>query len=166
MSVNAGSLQEAVKPGAHLTGRMDAQMPILAWLTAWPLRVAGIAAIALGSLGFVLTLLSRGEGQPPVLGIDAKLFVGLVMLAVVLIGALQVFLANSVRRHARWAYALTIVIGLGVAASRLINVDATPEGMPSASLVIYRGAGWLYLAMAVLATALLVVSFINRAPDG
>lgn len=142
-TVKAGSLTEKVKPGSDLVGRLDAEVPLLALLTAWPMRIAGVAAIGLGSLGFVLTLLSRGEGQPAVFGMDAKMFVGLVMFGVVLLGALQVFLADGVRRHARWAYVLTILIGLAVGAGRLLDVTPSTPLLSGSSMAIYRGGAWL-----------------------
>jgi len=136
-------------------------------LTAWPLRITGVAAVGLGAIGAVLTLLSRGAGQPPVLGIDAKLFVFLVMLAIIAVGALQIFLANSVRSHARWAYAITIVIGLAVSVTRLLDLIPTSPLMSGRSLAIYYGGAWIYLAMAVLAAVLLVMSLVGqeREPD-
>jgi hypothetical protein len=146
---------------------MDAQVPLLAMLTAWPLRITGVAAIGFGAIGAVLTLLSRGAGQPPVLGIDAKLFVLLAMMAIIAIGALQIFVAHSVRRHARWAYAVTAIVGLAVSLTRLLDlIPATPL-MSGRSLAIYYGGAWIYLAMAVLAAVLLAISFVGeqREPD-
>jgi hypothetical protein len=159
-TVEAGSLAEKVRPGSHLVGRLDARVPFLAMLAAWPMRAAGAAGVGIGSLGLLLTMLSRGAGQPPVFGLEARLFVGLVMIAVVLFGVGQIFLANSVQRHARWAYGLTILIGLIVSATRLLDPAGRPAVMSGLALTVYIGAAWLYLAMAILAAALLVASFL------
>lgn len=167
VSTERGSVVAKVKPEAQLAGRMDAQVPLLAMLTAWPLRLTGIAAVGLGAIGAVLTLLSRGAGQPPVLGMDAKLFVLLIMMAIIATGALQIFLAQSVRRHARWAYAITIIIGLAVSLTRLLDLIPASPLLSGRSLAIYYGSAWIYLAMAVLAAVLLAMSFVGqeREPD-
>jgi hypothetical protein len=41
-------------------------------------------------------------------------------------GVLQIFLARSVSRHARWAYVIALLFGLGGALPRLLNL-VTPH---------------------------------------
>jgi len=62
LAVEAGSSRERAEVGSELKGRMDAELPILALVTAWPLRIFGGAEIGLGMLILLLALLSRGEG--------------------------------------------------------------------------------------------------------
>lgn len=160
--VELGSRMDQLRPASHLDDRMDAQIPVLAWLTAWPLRIAGGTTILFGSVWFVLVLLSSGEGYPPVFGLDAQLVAGLIALGVFLLGVLQVFVARSVQRHARWAYVVTLLIGLFIAGGRLLDLNPRTPLPSGAAAVVFYVSAWLYLAMAVLAAALLVASFVRR----
>ena len=160
MEVEAGSRTNDIRPDAHLDGRLDAELPILALLAAWPLRIYGVASIGIGILIFLLALASPPSDEP-VLGMDAKVFLGILSFAVVCWGALQIFLAKSVRRHARWAYVIAFLFGLGGALPRLLNLEAADE-LTGAARTIWLVGPFLYLGVALCAVALLVTSFMRR----
>lgn len=96
------------------------------------------------------------------MGISWQLFWVAAGLSFVVVGALEIFVANSVRRHARWAYMLAFVLGLIGSVPRLANLEAIeqlPEGLGRTLLLI---APWVYVAMGLSAAVLLVASFIRR----
>lgn len=159
--VEAGSQVAKIRPGAHLEGRLDAEIPVLAMLVAWPLRAYGALTVLIGLLIVGITLLSWAP-RPPIMGINWQLFVVSAGMIVIILGALQIFFANSVRRHARWAYVVALMFGLLGSLPRLLNLvpsTQVPEGLGH---TIWLIGPWLYLAMAIGAVVLLLTSFIRR----
>jgi len=99
-----------------------------------------------------------------VLGLDAPIFVGLIGVVLIFVGVLQIFLANSVRRHARWAYAAVLAIGLLGSVPRLLGISVPVQVSGPAQTGWWIGA-WLYLVVASCAAALLVLSYIRTDAD-
>jgi hypothetical protein len=161
LTVEAGSLKQQAEPGAELKGRLDADLPILAWLAVVPLRVSAALQIGAGIILFVVGLLVGKVDAPDVLGLQANIFVSLFGLVLILLGFLQVFLANSVRRHARWAYVVTLVLAVSGSVPRMIGISV-PALTSDLAITVWWISTWLYFAMAIFAAALLLMSFVRR----
>lgn len=159
-NVEAGSRIVEADPGANLTGRLDTQLPVLALLAAWPLRVYGAFVVGIGIFVLFISLFAGGDSQP-VMGIDGQAFLGLLGFGLICLGALQVFIARSVRRGARWAYAIAALVGLGGSLPRLLNLVTNEQLATGWARTGYLVGAWLYLGMALCAAALLVTSFIR-----
>ena len=163
LSVEAGSLKAQTEPGYELKGRLDVDLSILAYLTAWPLRVLGGLGIVVGVGIALLSLLNSIEGRPDVLGLPFNTYVTLFGMFVVLMGVLQIFLARSVRRHARWAYVVVLLLSVGWFISSILGLYLPPstDGVATSSATF---SAWIYFLMALGSGVLLMTSFIRREP--
>jgi len=161
LAVEAGSLKEQTEPGYELKGRLDADLSILAYLVAWPLRVLGGLGITIGVSIALLSLLNSAEDRPDVLGMPFNTYLTLFGIFVLLFGVLQIFLARSVRRHAQWAYGVVLLISVFWFISSLLGLylPASTEGAAASSATF---SAWIYLLMAAGSAALLLTSFIRR----
>jgi uncharacterized membrane protein HdeD (DUF308 family) len=165
LTVEPGSLKEQTEPGYELKGRLDADLGILAYLAAWPLRVTGVLEIGFGALLAVAGLVRGDEGLPSVLGMSANIWASLFGVFFVFIGSLKIFLANSVRRHARWAYVVTIAVGALNIALTILGPSAPADGGQTASIGVQIDA-WITFGIVLCATTLLVTSYIRREVEG
>jgi hypothetical protein len=161
-TVEAGTLRAVAEPGGATEGRLDAQFPLLAFLVSWPLRAAGAAAIGGGILVFLGAMLSRGEGAPPVFGMDARMFLGLLGFGFFVFGSLQIYVARSVQRFARWAYAIALVFALAGSLPRLLGLVQMPAQFAGGASTVWLGLAVVYAALAVMAVFLLAASFMGR----
>jgi hypothetical protein len=165
LAVEAGSLQASTEPGAELKGRLDADLGLLAFFAVLPMSVSGVLSIVGGALIVVLGLILIGDARmPEVYGMNSAILLSFVGLVAIVVGALQIFLARSVRRHARWAYVVTLVLALVACAPRLL-VDAPPELTNQVALTAWWIDTWIYVWIAFASTALLFASFVRRPVD-
>ena len=161
LSVEAGSLKERTEAGAELVGRLDADLGLLAWLAVLPMRVNAVLSIVGGVLLLVIGLLIGDQALPKAGGLDGNVVVMLVGVVAIIIGSLQIFLANSVRRHARWAYVVTLLLSLAATAPRLLGADV-PDLTNDTALTVWWIDTWLYFFIALAAAALLLASFVRK----
>jgi hypothetical protein len=164
LAVEAGSLKAQTEPGYQLRGRLDASLPILAYLTAWPLRVTGALDIGIGALIVIVGLLRGDAGLPSLLGMPANIWLSLFGMLYVLVGFLKIFIATSVRRYARWAYVVTIVATVGSLASTVVG-PSIPADSGDLATVLWWINTWVTFGIAMGATALLLASFVRRPID-
>jgi hypothetical protein len=161
-SVEAGSLKEKADPAWQLRGRLDAQFPLVAYLLSWPFRISGVLSIVSGVLIFLIGLLADTSVDPTFMGIPPNVMIGLIGLAVIIIGALQLFVGRSIQRFARWAYVLALLTTVPYSFPTLLGLVEVPpsagDGAATASLI----GAWIYFALAVMAAFLLVTSFVPR----
>jgi hypothetical protein len=109
----------------------------------------------------VFGLLRGDEGLPSVLGMSANIWASLFGLFFVFIGSLKIFLANSVRRHARWAYVVTIAVGLLNVVLSILDPSASADEGQATSIGVQADA-WITFGIVLCAGTLLVTSYIHR----
>lgn len=159
LAVEAGSSKEQTTPGTKLRGRMDAQFGLLAilvglpmWLSAWTLIAGSVLLLIYG----VLELLS---------GDVASALAAVVIAAViVLVAMLWRFVSRSVRRHARWAYAVAAILYLLPSAPLLLGLVELPReaaALPDWYFTVQTAITIVYLLLGVCAVFLLITSFIR-----
>lgn len=161
--VEAGSKVAEIDVMRSKRGRLDVEWPVLAYLVSWPLGFDGVMGLIGGGLGFAGGGLISTSGET-VLGMDLGTLVMLVAAGSFLLSALRLFVARSIQRFARWAYAVAIVLtALG---SFPFLFGWLPWGYEpgtlSANLQALRV--WLNLVMFFLAIGLLAMSFVRRSP--
>ena len=165
LTVEAGSQKEAIKPGAHLQGRMDTQLPLVAALVAWPMWLSGVLGIIGAALIFLLALLSAGRVDES--GTSVGLVLGITAAVVAVVSALWIFISRSVRRHARWAYAIAAIAYLLPTAPTVLGLVEVPQQVDLPSW--YRGVSTfftlLYVLLGICAAFLLGASFM-RSDEG
>ena len=156
IDVAAGSLKEQSAPGYKMRGRKDTELPLLAALVGWPMSLSGWLGIIVGILIAVLAVLAGREANAMITIIAAAVFV--------LFGALFIFLGRSVRRHARWAYAVAAVAYLLPTAPTLLGLVEVPEDivLPDWYLNTQTVIGIVYVLLGLCAVFLLVTSFIRQ----
>jgi hypothetical protein len=127
------------------------------------LRVLGVIEVGVGIRGLIGGMLSGVVGRSEFWGLSFDQF-ALAAGLLILIGSLQLFLANSVRRHARWAYVVVLVINVFVFVSLLVELylPGSTSGVadPEATLL-----AWIYFVMTLGSAALLLTSFVRREVD-
>jgi hypothetical protein len=148
-------------PGWELKGRLDGDLGILAYLAAWPLRVTGVLDIGFGALIAVAGLVRGDEGLPTLLGMSTNIWISLFGVAFIFIGSLKISLAKSVRRHARWAYVVTIVVGALNIALTILSPSVPADAGQAASVGTQIDA-WITFGIVLCAATLLVTSYIRR----
>ena len=166
VAVEAGSKVEAIKPGAHLEGRLDAEVPVLAWLITWPLRYTGGGLIVVGFIATILTVTSDEVGTVAwFFDVEGQVVALLVSFGFIAAGFLQFFIARSIRRHERWAYVIAVGIGFAASVGRIF-LGATPDPGRDhpVQIALYYGSAWLYFGMALIGAALFVASFVRVKP--
>ncbi len=162
IAVAPGSKVEQIDVMYSKRGRLDIEVPVLAYLVSWPLGFDGALGLFGGFLGFTAGGLVAGTDDVPILGMDVGTFLILLSAASMALSALRLFVARSVQRFARWAY--VVAIGLTAFGSFPYLFGFLPwtyeAGSLSANLQAFRV--WMNLVMFVLAIGLLVASYIRR----
>ena len=120
-----------------------------------------VIEIGIGALLAVFGLLRGDEGLPSVLGMSANIWASLFGVFFVFIGSLKIFLANSVRRHARWAYVVTIAVVLSNVVLSILSPSVPADAGQAASVGTQIDA-WITFGIVVCAATLLVTSYIRR----
>jgi hypothetical protein len=138
-------------------GRVDTRFAFLTLLVSLPLRVTGVLSIFAGLLVFLLALLSGGRGEQ-VMGMSPTLIFVIFGFVAVVYGALQLFVARSVQRFARWAYAVAVLLCLAASLPRLLGLIHPSAQVSGSMLTVYLVVAWVYLALGALAAILLVAS--------
>ena len=163
MAVEAGSLKERTQPGYKLRGRMDAQLGLLAMVVAFPMLLSAWLGMIGGVLLFVYALLELISGDQ-----EAALGLGVIAAVIFVISLLWRFISRSVRRHARWAYAIAAVVYLLPSAPWLLGLVDLPreyQALPEAYFTIQTVIALIYLALGIGATVLLIASFLREDRD-
>ena len=128
--VEPGSRQHMAEAGRESADRLDAKVRFLGDFVAWPLRVAGAGGVVIGILLFLSAL--ANSDRPDMFGMDRQVAAGLMAAAFLLAGIGLFFVARSVMRRARWAYALGGAVAILGALPRLLGFVRLPEGVESA----------------------------------
>jgi hypothetical protein len=111
----------------------------------------------------VLALLASERVDPD--GMSRRVVLVITAAVIVVVGMLFIFISRSVRRQARWAYAIAILgYGVPALASLLYRVpDEIRAQIPDWSLTANAVVQWVYLVLAFMAALLLGASFMR--PD-
>lgn len=159
LTVEAGSLKEQTAPGYALRNRLDAKLGILAAVVAWPTWLTGWLGIIGGVLVFLLALLTLVTGRE----VNA-LVIGITAVVVVLVSWFWIFLANSIRRNARWAYAVAAVVYIVPSAPWLLGIVDVPPGivLPDWYSTMQTVFALLGLVLGICAAVLLIASFMSE----
>jgi hypothetical protein len=160
--VESGSKLEQLDVMRDKRGRLDVEIPLLAYIVSWPLGVSGVLGVISGSLGFLGGGLISGRGTVPVLGIDVGTFVMLVAAGSILMSAFQIFVARSIQRFARWAYVVAIVITALGSLPRIPGIVPRRYSGGTVPATVEAVQVWVYLVLCILAIGLLVISLIRR----
>ena len=160
--VESGSKLEQLDVMRDKRGRLDVEAPLLAYLVSWPLGASGVLGVITGALGFLGGGLISGRGTVPVLGMDVGTFVMLVAAASVVVSALQIFVARSIQRFARWAYVVAIAITALGSVPRIAGLVPSQYTPGTVGATIEAVQVWIYLVICLLAIGLLAFSFIRR----
>lgn len=153
----AGIVAPRIGPSTKGPSRFDRRFAFLTLLVSLPLRFTGVLSIIAGVLVFVLALLSGGRGEL-VLGMSPTLIFVIFGFVAVAYGALQLFVARSVQRFARWAYAGALFLGLASSLPRLLGLVRPSAQVSGSMLTVYLVVAWVYLALGAMAAFLLVAS--------
>jgi hypothetical protein len=164
LSVEAGSLKAQTEPGWELKGRLDADLGLIAWLAVFPMRVGAVLSIVGGALLVILGLLLGDRGSPQVGGLDANIVVSLLGLFAIFNGALTIFLAKSVLRHARWAYVVMLLLSVAAIAPRFLGAEVSDLTSETA-VTVWWIVTWWYVAIGLSMAVLLLASFVRRSVD-
>ena len=159
--VEAGSKKEAIQPGIEKRNRLDSDLGIVAILVAWPMWISGVLLLISAAFTLFLALIVGDRVSPE--GISARLILIIVAVVTVLIGMLYIFVSRSVRRQARWAYAIAF-LGYGVPSfiSLMWSVPVPAEvGLPDWYVTLEFVLQWVYLVLGLMALMLLAASFMR-----
>jgi hypothetical protein len=147
----------SIGPSTKVQGRVDTRFAFLTLLVSLPLRVTGVLSIIAGVLVFLLALLSGGRGEQ-VMGMSPTLIFAIFGFVAVAYGALQLVVARSVQRFARWAYAVAFILCLAASLPRLLGLVHPSAQVSGSMLTVYLVVAWVYLALGAMAAFLLVTS--------
>jgi hypothetical protein len=147
----------SIAPSTKVQGRVDTRFAFLTLLVSLPLRVTGVLSIIAGVLVFLLALLSGGRGEQ-VMGMSPTLIFAIFGFVAVAYGALQLVVARSVQRFARWAYAVALLLCLAASLPRLLGLVHPSAQVSGSMLTVYLVVAWVYLALGAMAAFLLVTS--------
>lgn len=160
-AVAAGSKVAVLDPMYDKRGRLDIEWPILARAVSWPLGFGGALGLIGGFLGFGAGSLI-GESGETLLGLDIGTLVMLLAVFTMALSAARIFVARSIQRFARWAYAIAIALTALGSFPYLLGLLPSPYEAGSLSADLHRFDVILNLLMFVGAIALLVMSYIRR----
>jgi hypothetical protein len=161
VAVEAGSLRERTDPTWKKRRRLDANLGLVAAIVSWPMWLSGGLSILTGLFTAFLALISGGWGDPD--RNIARLVILILAVVLVLTGMLAIFVSRSIRRQARWAYALAIVLyGVPAVVALLVSFPL-PADTPAWYGTVETALQWLYLVLAFGAVLLLAASFMG--PD-
>lgn len=163
LAAEPGSTTERTTPGWQKRNRLDANLGLIAGVVSIPIWISGASSIVWGVLLFLLSLISALRVAPNEM--NSRLIVMGLAVVIVLLGMLSIFIARSIRRRARWAYAYALLVfGVPAFASFfLVRPMPANVAMPAwfgTAVTIYQ---WTYLVLALLAGLLLAASFMRSA---
>ena len=117
----------------------------------------------IGGVGIMLLglIVSGSAGVAQVYGIDGWILLSVLGFIAIVLGSLQIFLARSVRRHARWAYVVALVVALLACAPRLL-FDTPAELTNQTAITVWWIDTWIYVFIAIATATLLVASYVRR----
>ena len=165
LTVEAGALKEQTEPSYKLRERMDADLGLLALLVAIPMWLSGWLGIIGGVLVFGLGLLGLLASEA-----TSALILGVTGAGIVLFSALWIFISRSVRRHARWAYAIAAIAYLLPSAPWLLGLVSVPRealaGLPDWYSTVQTIFAVVYLILGIGAVVLLIASFMRQDREG
>jgi len=162
LAVQPGSLKERATPGWEKAGRADLDLGILAAIVAWPMWLSGVLLIAFAVFGAFLALIAGDRVTSD--GMSTRLVFVIAAAVFVVLGMLWIFISRSVRRQARWAYAIAILVyGVPSFLSLLFPVPAALQEQTDLAVAVDTVLQWVYLVLAFMAALLLGASFIR--PD-
>ena len=156
VEVAPGSMKEQIAPGYQMRGRMDTDMSLLAMLVAWPMWLFGWIGIIGGVFAGIGGLVG-GNSENALISV-------VVATVLIVVGVIYIFLSRSVRRHARWAYAITAIVYLLPSAPALLGIVEVPAGVvvPDWYLNVQTILAIVYIVLGLGAVFLLITSFIRQ----
>jgi hypothetical protein len=161
LRVQAGSLKEKTEPGYALRGRLDTRLGVFAALVAWPMWLSGWIGIIASVLVFLLALLGVVSGQE-----ERALLTGAFAAVGLVFSWLWIFISRSVRRHARWAYAIAAIVYLVSSAPWLLGMVDVPRDalaqLPAWYSTVQTTFSIVYLLLGICAVFLLIASFMRE----
>lgn len=159
--VEAGSLKERAKPGFEKRGRLDSDLGIVAGIVAWPMWLSGVLGIIGGA--FILFLALIAGDRVDTAGTSVRLVLLITAVVIILFSMLWIFVSRSVRRQARWAYAIAILVyGVPGLVALLWSVPLPSQvELPAWYGVAETIFEWLYLVLGLMAVMLLAASFMR-----
>lgn len=126
--VEAGSLRERTDPTWKKRRRLDANLGLVAAIVSWPMWLSGALSILTGFFAAFVALIAGDRVDPS--GNSVRLVMLITAVVLVLTGMLAIFVSRSIRRQARWAYALAILVyGVPAVVALLASVPL-PADMP------------------------------------
>jgi hypothetical protein len=124
--------------------------------------LSGVFLMALAVFAALIALIS-GE-RVDALGNSVRTVMVITTAVSAVLGALFIFISRSVRRLARWAYAVAILLyGVPALLWLLAPLPAALEAqIPDWSLALSGILEWVYLILAFMAVLLLAASFMRH----
>jgi hypothetical protein len=159
VAVESGSLRERTDPTWKKRRRLDANLGLVAAIVAWPMWLSGALSFLLAVFAAFLALIA-GE-RVDTSGNSVRLVMVIAAAVIALYGALAIFVSRSIRRQARWAYVLAILVyGVPAVAALLVSFPL-PADMPGWYATVETALQWVYLVLAFGAVLLLASSFMG-----
>lgn len=166
VEVAAGSLKEQTVPVIEKRGRMDTELPLLAVLVAWPMWLQGWIGVIAGVLLGLFAVLLVISGQEA----DAILAMVIAVFAVVW-SSIWIFISRSVRRQARWAYAIAAISYLWFSVPWVLGLIPLRQALPQDAVIPegYFGMMTVFsliqISLGICAIFLLGASFMRQGDD-
>ena len=163
VAVEAGSLKERTDPTWKKRRRQDANLGLVAAIVAWPMWLSGGLSILIAIFVAFLALIAGDRVDAS--GTSLRLVLIITAAITAVFGMIAIFVSRSIRRQARWAYALAILVyGVPALVALLASVPL-PAGVPEWYSTIETALEWLYLVLAFGAVLLLAASFMGPEDD-
>ena len=167
VAVEAGSLRERTDPTWKKRRRLDANLGLVAAIVSWPMWLSGALSILIAAFVVFLALIAGDRVDAS--GTSLRLVLIITAAITAVFGMIAIFVSRSIRRQARWAYALAILVyGVPALVALLASVPL-PAGLPDWYGTLETALEWLYLVLAFGAVLLLAASFMGQeseAPSG
>jgi hypothetical protein len=159
VEVAAGSLKEQTVPGIEKRGRMDTELPLLAVLVAWPMWLQGWIGVIAGVLLGLFAVLAVITGEEA----SAILFMVVAVFAVVW-SSFWIFISRSVRRQARWAYAIAAITYLLFSVPWVLGLIPLPQDVviPDWYIPVTTLFSLIQISLGICAVFLLIASFMRE----
>ena len=159
VAVEAGSLKERTDPTWKKRRRLDANLGLVAAIVGWPMWLSGWLSILIAIFVMFLALIAGDRVDAS--GTSARLVLIIAAVITAVAGMIAIFISRSIRRQARWAYALAILVyGVPALVALLASVPL-PAGVPDWYATVETALEWLYLVLAFGAVLLLAASFMG-----
>jgi len=161
-AVEAGSLKERATPSWEKAGRRDLDLGMLAAIVAWPMWLSGVFIMLLAVFA-ALAALGAGD-RVDSSGTSVRLVMVITAAVLAALAALWIFISRSIRRQARWAYAIAILVyGVPAFVSLLFAVPVPSSvAVPGWSVTLSAILEWVYLVLGLMAGLLLAASFMRH----